>query len=827
MNTFGFFLRTAWHHLTRGGQRIFVALLCVAFGVMSLVALMLVSQSFERAVVLEPSEQIGADISLVRQSEDTISPEQVEELKALQASGEIERFTLMAYTSSLTLRRLDSGELIFVAAGMGIEPGVYPLAGTLALSEPGNVGASTLLQEPGDVLITRDIAEENNLHVGDRIVLADLHAGAPVAGHIRGIASDTPNHQGSKIYYTLETAQRLATGQPAINLALAMAADPAAVAEKLGASGWSVTTAAWLAGNNRDAQDLFALLLKGAGIMGLLVGGIGVANTMQVLLRRRLKEVAIWKALGYRERHLQALFALEAALLGTLGSLLGAGLGLAVSSGLLRLFSRTGNLLVSWSFSPFPILTGVLVGILTTVIFAMAAIVLTSRAQPLALLRNEPVDVGRLPWQKSAGLALILALPFTAVTSLVMGSLLEGAGVLLFALVGLALLGGLFAGSVWAVSHLLPLGRLPLARMAQKSLRRRGLSLIFAMIALFTGNVALAMSVVVTQNARSVMDERTVRVEGYNLQIIAPASQEGEVRRALEAQKIEKFATGSLTQVKGIRAPVSGEAPSIQLVLVGRSEPGEYLVEGAPWGSQPEGVYAPQYAGVLAGSQVKVTFRDGSTRALNVVGTYEVDWSVERLPPSTGLLMAESLSASLAKPDTVHFFIQAPPGRLHSTSAALGRALPGATVIDLQAYAARYTLQIHNLFVLAVAMAGLALLAGVLLVANSVSLAMLDRRYEIGVLKVVGYSQTHILVSLGVEYGLVALIASAAGLVVVQVFFMVLALVNGLAGGLLALAPGSAALIGMLGVGLVLLAVLAVTWGPVRVSPAVVLNENT
>jgi putative ABC transport system permease protein len=147
-------------------------------------------------------------------------------------------------------------------------------------------------------------------------------------------------------------------------------------------------------------------------------------------------------------------------------------------------------------------------------------------------------------------------------------------------------------------------------------------------------------------------------------------------------------------------------------------------------------------------------------------------------------------------------------------------------VINLQAYAARYVMQVHNLFVLAVAMAGLALLAGTLLVANTTGLAMLERRYEIGVLKAVGYSQAHILVSLGVEYGLAALISAVVSLGAVQIFFMILSLANGLAGNLLALSPGAALLIGLLGLGLTLLAVLAVTWGPTRTSPVVVLNER-
>ena len=39
------------------------------------------------------------------------------------------------------------------------------------------------------------------------IFLSDVRAGAPMQGVVRGIAVDTPNHQGDKIYYTIATGQ--------------------------------------------------------------------------------------------------------------------------------------------------------------------------------------------------------------------------------------------------------------------------------------------------------------------------------------------------------------------------------------------------------------------------------------------------------------------------------------------------------------------------------------------------------------------------------------------------------------------------------------------
>lgn len=827
MNALLFFTCTAWRSLLRGGQRTFVALLCIAFGVMSLVAMTYLAESLNRAVVVDPAEQFGGDISLSRKTEDIISPIHIEELDSLVQTGEIDRYTRIAFTSSLTLRTPGSSELHFLAAGMGIEPDRYPLAGRLNLIEPGNVGLTTLLQNPGDIVITRDIVHEYGLHVGDEVILADIQTGIPVEGIVRGIAGDTPNHQGSKAYYTIDTAELLENGRPAVNTILVNFEHSEKLAEKLDESGWWATSAQMLGERNKSEKDLFNTLFKGAGILGLMVGGIGIANTMQVLLRRRQKEMAIWKALGYQEMQLQALFAGEAAMLGAFGSLIGVILGLAVSVGLVHLFSRTTNLLITWSFSASSLVGGWFVGILTTIIFAMWSIISASRAQPMSLLRNEPVSVEHMPKLKRVLLIIFLALPFTVITSLIMGSIIKGIGVLVFALSGLIVLGSCLGGLAWIAVRVLPLRVLPFARIAQSSLRRRGWNLVFAMIALFTGIVSIALGVVFTQNAQSAMSDRTVEIEGYNIQVIAPFDLENEVKAAIESQQIQEFAYSYQTPVENIQvvgSETDGIAP--EPFLIGRSEPGEYQLSGASWGSQPEAVYTYVHSSIPAGSQVEVTFLDGSTRTLDVAGTYDFNREASLLPPETGLLMSADFCASLTQPDIVKYDVKAPQGEISRVSDALGKALPEGTIINLAAYAARFTQTYRNLFVLALAMAGLALLAGVLLVANSVSLAMLDRRYEIGVLKAIGYSQVHVLAALAVEYGLIALIASFAGIAAVQVFIWVLGILNDLAGSLLIMEPLSAVLILGFGISLILTTVFAVSSSPTRQSPAAVLNEH-
>jgi putative ABC transport system permease protein len=814
----------AIHHLMRGGQRVLVALLCIAFGVMTLVAMTMIARPIESSINITPAELLGGDLSAGRQAEAALRPEDLAQLEGLQHSGEISDYTLIAFNSSIMFRSAGSSEMRFVGNAMGIEPDNYPLAGVLTIGEPGRSNLADLLQNTGDVIVTRDVAEAFDLTVGDAIILTDLRAGVPVSGIVRAVAYDTPNHRGDKIYYSVQTAQALANGQPFVNTVIINTPTAAAVIETLESSGWSVD---WAAGERgSQAANVWVLGLRGAGILGLLVGGIGIANTMQVLLRRRQREIAIWKTLGYREGHLHLIFSLEAALLGLLGSILGAGLGVLISGTVLEMFRRTSTLLYEWSFSMRPPLTGIVVGTLTTVIFAYWAIVMSSQVKPMALLRNERIEARRLVGCRSIALVLLLAVPFTGLISLVMKSIIAGISVLVCIVIGLAMLGVFFSIVLWISTCVIPLRRFPLAQMAFNSLRRRGLALIFAMIALFIGVLSMTSGLAVAQKSAGGMSGPSGELPGYNLTILAGADQESAVRQAVEALHPEKASAGYRTELASLSV-VGGESVyATDAVLVGRADPDDYLISGAKWGSQPDGVYVNRAANLAAGSQVEVTFRDGTTRIFNVVGSYEVNHFSFNLYPPTGLLMTAEGFARAAEPDSLIYSVRVAPDQVGDAASALGISLPQATVINLIAYAGRFMRSYQNLYVLPMALAAMAMLAGFLLLANTVSLAMLDRRYEIGVLKTVGYTRRQILSIFAVEYGLIGLIATGTGVLVMQGLLALVAIASHVAANAVLLGLPALTLIALCGVGLTLLVVCGVTWKPTRLSPVVILNER-
>jgi putative ABC transport system permease protein len=80
------------------------------------------------------------------------------------------------------------------------------------------------------------------------------------------------------------------------------------------------------------AQTTFTGLLLGLGAVALLVGGIGVANTMIISVLERRAEIGLRRSLGATRGHIRTQFLAEALLLSLFGGLVGLLLGSGVTA---------------------------------------------------------------------------------------------------------------------------------------------------------------------------------------------------------------------------------------------------------------------------------------------------------------------------------------------------------------------------------------------------------------------------------------------------------------------------------------------------------------
>jgi putative ABC transport system permease protein len=91
---------------------------------------------------------------------------------------------------------------------------------------------------------------------------------------------------------------------------------------------FTITNQASLVTTAASVSKTLTVLLAGVAAISLLVGGIGVMNIMLVSVTERIREIGLRKALGARPSLIRRQFLIEAALLGLVGGLLGAAVGI-------------------------------------------------------------------------------------------------------------------------------------------------------------------------------------------------------------------------------------------------------------------------------------------------------------------------------------------------------------------------------------------------------------------------------------------------------------------------------------------------------------------
>ncbi|MFH1174473.1 MAG: ABC transporter permease [archaeon] len=139
-----------------------------------------------------------------------------------------------------------------------------------------------------------------------------------------------------------------------------------------------------------DILDVVNAVLIGIAAISLVVGGVGIANTMFTAVLERTKEIGIMKAIGARNSHVLLLFLFESGLLG----LVGGGIGVLLGMGMSKLVELIGknvwgtNLLQA--YFPWYLIVGALafsffIGTLFGILPARQA----SRQKPVDALRYE------------------------------------------------------------------------------------------------------------------------------------------------------------------------------------------------------------------------------------------------------------------------------------------------------------------------------------------------------------------------------------------------------------------------------------------------------
>jgi putative ABC transport system permease protein len=346
-----------------------------------------------------------------------------------------------------------------------IDAQAYPLYGERK-SEDGRP-LSELLQGPTDIVLSRNLADDLGAEVDDRIRLS----GASEDLTLRGIVStDTEagfeNMMGALFgyyYIDLSTVDLFSDIKPGadwvyIKLADPIQVDAAAEAFDRRFPYLDTTTTADLEKQNSDISKYITQMVMVMGLVSLLIGGIGIVNTMLVIVSRRTTEIAVLKTIGLEGEQITMLFLVEAILMGIFGSLLGILLGWLAALAIKGVAEGFLAQSLTFRITLQPPLTGFLVGVITTGIFGFIPTLAAGQVRPNLVLRPSETVVPKAGRARSVAALLFVMLAISLVAQPLITDLLDsdilraiaqGIGGGLGLLMGLTMLaGGLFADRV-------------------------------------------------------------------------------------------------------------------------------------------------------------------------------------------------------------------------------------------------------------------------------------------------------------------------------------------------------------------------------------------
>lgn len=147
---------------------------------------------------------------------------------------------------------------------------------------------------------------------------------------------------------------------------------------------FALSTAEQMVGDFRQITAMTFLVMAVLSSIGLLVGGIGVMNIMLVSVTERTQEIGIRKALGARRSDIILQFLLEAAVLTSLGGLLGIFFGWVIAMIARAVFDSLPAEVPMWAA-----VTGLVTSVAVGLFFGIWPASKAARLDPVEALRYE------------------------------------------------------------------------------------------------------------------------------------------------------------------------------------------------------------------------------------------------------------------------------------------------------------------------------------------------------------------------------------------------------------------------------------------------------
>ncbi|GAB4509017.1 MAG: hypothetical protein OHK0046_03190 [Anaerolineae bacterium] len=764
---------------------------------------------------------------------------------------------------------IENGNQVIRLSPIVVDTDVYPFFDEVNVLD--GTPLAQVIQSPTDIVISELVADTLAVQVGDEVRLSGSAETFTVAGIVRAEEEITSAFGSNPFiglfgfYYLDQEAMPLFEDvTPLIDTVYVRLPENAEVTQATNALRDAFTFANFtdtedLLEQNQQIADALDTLVTAMGLLSLLIGSIGIVNTMQVIVRRRTTEIAVLKTLGLQANQVTVLFLTEAFIMGILGSIVGIVLGWVATfalKGVADVF--TGRELV-FRIAPEPAINGFIVGVVVTTVFGFLPTLTAGQVRPGAVLRPSNEIRLRAGFLRSL-VALFIVI---VVVSLIAQSFLGGNLGTAFQLVGGAFLAAgvlfvLLLFLIWIIGRILPsFGVVDLKLSLRQMLVTRGRGAI-TLLALVVGVFALSLITMFTQTFTNLLDFAVEESAPGNVLVQALPTSQGLLNTQLERLQAEGVIDSIVVQRQydvTVNTLVDGETgeeitatvtegdeqipvspinlTSLEAWTADQIDTDAELVAGRQLtpedAGQPVIVVSANGTNIAPGDSVVLSLQGGGLLGREAEVTFEV----------VGVLAdtSDSVNFSFGLPADAYVMFESVPENIQPTSTTtflnvtddnIGElrrqvnAIPGAFLLELNLLSDLVRLLVAQFQAFPTLVAALGLAVGGVVIANSVALATIERRREIAVMKALGLQRERVLGMLLLENGLLGFIG---GLIGVGIGLVGLVLLSGAAGIPTDTVPfGTALLLMGLCILVALIAALTTAWGASGEKPLNVLR---
>ncbi len=342
-------LKLALGNLRHRGLRSWLTLLGIVIGITAVIALLSLGQGLEEAIA-DQFSGIAADRLVVTNAEAGFGPPGSTAVRKLtshdqeligRVPGVVSTIPRLIRVASVEYNQ--QKQFIFVGSLPKEQEAIDFIYTTFQI----NTAAGKLLKSSdlGVVMLGSEIAEEiqfdKEIRIGTHLKIQDKDF--EVMGILAPLGNIQFNHaifmpeddlkdilgiddEIDVLVVKVESVQR--SEEVAAEIARKLRKDRH---EKEGEEDFSVQTPASLLSSVTTILNVINLVVSGIATIALLIGAIGVSNTMFTAVIERRKEIGVMKAVGARNRDVLSLFLIESGLLGLIGGILGVSLGIALA----------------------------------------------------------------------------------------------------------------------------------------------------------------------------------------------------------------------------------------------------------------------------------------------------------------------------------------------------------------------------------------------------------------------------------------------------------------------------------------------------------------